>query len=114
MSNGENVYSMIAANIRKERKRLCISQIQLAERADVSLDTVKSIEGGRRAMSLDTYLRIVQALETTPTALLHGKQHKDYVERFSYMTVERSNKEMEFALHMLEQLLKGQDNYLRG
>ncbi len=114
MMSGENLYEIIAVNMRKERKRLCISQMQLAERADVSLDTVKSVENGRRAMSLDTYLRIVQALEITPTALLHEKHHKDYLERFTYMMVERSHQEMEFALYMLEQLLKGQDTYFQS
>lgn len=114
MISWENLYEIIAVNMRNERKRLCISQMQLAERADVSLDTVKSVENGRRAMSLDTYLRIVQALETTPTALLHEKHHKDYLERFTYMMVERSHQEMEFALYMLEQLLKGQDAYLQS
>lgn len=111
--SGENLYEIIAVNMKNERKRLCISQMQLAERADISLDTVKSVESGRRAMSLDTYLRIVQALETTPTALLHGKHHKEYLERFAYITGERSHQEMEFALHMLEQLLKGQDAYFQ-
>ena len=55
----EHIYEIIAANIRKERIRLGITQAELAERADVSLDTIKSVENGRRAMSLDTYLNIV-------------------------------------------------------
>ncbi len=42
-----------------------MSQAQLAEKADVSVDTVKSIESGRSSMSLCTFLRIVEALETT-------------------------------------------------
>ena len=55
----EHIYEIIAENIRKERIRLGITQAELAERADVSLDTIKSVENGRRAMSLDTYLNIV-------------------------------------------------------
>ena len=51
----KNLYGTIAGNIKKERKRLSISQVQLAEKADVSVDTIKSVENGRRAMSLDTY-----------------------------------------------------------
>ena len=35
-----------------------ITQAELAERADVSLYTIKSVENGRRAMSLDTYLNL--------------------------------------------------------
>lgn len=82
MSNEENIYSIIAGNIRRERKRLCLSQARLAERADISIDTIKSVERGKRAMSLDTYLRIVQALETTPLALMNKEQSEGYIERF--------------------------------
>lgn len=112
MSNGENLYEIIAGNIRKERKRLCISQAKLAERADVSVDTIKSVEKGRRAMSLDTYLSIVQALETTPLALISREQPEQYIERFVFLMNRRNEREIEFALHMMEQLLRGQDSYL--
>ena len=60
MGKREHIYEIIAENIRKERRRLGITQAELAERADVSLDTIKSVENGRRAMSLDTYLNIVR------------------------------------------------------
>ena len=59
MGKREHIYEIIAENIRKERIRLGITQAELAERADVSLDTIKSVENGRRATSLDTYLNIV-------------------------------------------------------
>lgn len=61
MGKREHIYEIIAENIRKERRRLGITQAELAERADVSLDTIKSVENGRRAMSLDTYLNIVHS-----------------------------------------------------
>ena len=66
MGNREHIYEIIAGNIRKERKRFGMTQAELAERADISLDTIKSVENGRRAMSLDTYLNIVHALESSP------------------------------------------------
>ena len=53
-------------------KEYKITQAELAERADVSLDTIKSVENGRRAMSLDTYLNIVHALESSPMVLMKG------------------------------------------
>lgn len=59
MENRGQIYEIIADNIRKERRRLGMTQAELAERADISLDTIKSVENGRRAMSLDTYLNIV-------------------------------------------------------
>lgn len=113
MQIGENLYEMIADNIRQERKRIGITQGQLAEKADLSIDTIKSVESGRRAMTLDTYLKIVQALETTPFRFIRDMDHgKDHIERFQCMTTERSDREIDFVLHIVEQILKGQDSYL--
>lgn len=110
----KELYAVIASNIKKERKKLCISQAGLAERAYISLDTVKGVESGRRAMSLDTFLRIVQALETTPMALMDNIQQEEYVARFLFLVAGRNGREIEFVLHMVEQLLKGHDRYLQN
>jgi len=111
MGNRENLYEIIADNIRKERKRLGMTQTELAERADISIDTIKSVENGRRAMSLDTYLNIVQALETSPMSLMGMEQPEKHIERFAYMMNQRNESEIEFVLHMVEQLLRGQASY---
>ncbi len=113
MEQGEKLYEIIADNIRKERKKLHISQGILAERAQVSIDTIKSIERGRRSMSLDTYLRIVEALDTTPLALMNREQTGYYIDRFVFMTKNCSSNQVEFVLHIVEELLKGQDYYLK-
>lgn len=112
MGREKQLYEVIAENIKKERKKLCITQGQLAERADLSLDTIKSVEHGRRAMSLDTYLKIVQALNTTPLALISWECSRKYIDRFICLMDRREENEIEFVLHMVEQLLKGQDCYL--
>ena len=112
MGNGKQLYEVIAGNIKIERRKLCITQGQLAERAGLSLDTIKSVEHGRRAMSLDTYLKIVQALNTTPLALMNWECSSGYIDRFICLIDRRDENEIEFVLHMVEQLLKGQDRYL--
>lgn len=112
MGREKQLYEVIAENIKKERKKLCITQGQLAERADLSLDTIKSVEHGRRAMSLDTYLKIVQALNTTPLVLMSREFPEEYIDRFICLVDKREENEIEFVLHMVEQLLKGQDCYL--
>lgn len=113
MRNTEELYVVIADNIRKERKRLYFSQGQLAERAEISIDTVKSVENGRRAMSLDTYLKIVQALGTTPLALMNREAAGYYTDRFAYIVKSCSRNEVEFILYMVEQMVKGQACYLK-
>lgn len=85
MGKREHIYEIIAENIRKERRWLGITQAELAERADVSLDTIKSVENGRMAMSLDTYLNIVHALESSPMVLMSQQHPKKRIERFAFM-----------------------------
>ena len=94
------------------RDRLGITQAELAERADVSLDTIKSVENGRRAMSLDTYLNIVHALESSPMVLMSQQHPEKHIERFAFMMNRCDEREIEFALHMIEQILRGQEDYL--
>lgn len=113
MDRMKNLYGTIAGNIKTKRKQHGISQEQLAEQAEVSVDTIKSIESGRRTMSLDTYIRIVQALDVPPFALLGRKNQEEYIEQFVFMMGKRSEGEIEFALHMVEQIFKGQDRYLK-
>lgn len=106
------LYETIAYNIRKEREKLYISQAQLAEKADVSVDTVKSIESGRRSMSLCTYLRIVDALETTPVNLMTKEQSDEYIDRLLFIMANCNARQREFILYMVERLIKGQEIFL--
>ncbi len=114
MYNRDNFYQNIAGNIRTVRKKLSISQSELAIRADISLDTVKSVENGRRSMSLDTYLSIVDALHTTPTALLCNDEPEQYTKRFAILMDNRDERQIEFALRLLEKILEEQDIYKVG
>lgn len=106
------LYETIAYNIKQERKKQYISQAQLAERADISVDTIKSIESGRRSMSLYTYLRIVDALHTTPEALMNKEDSDKYIDRMLFIMTNCNKKQRRFVLHMVEQLIKGQEKYL--
>lgn len=107
------LYQTIACNIRERRKQLCYSQAKLAEKADISVDTIKSIESGRRTMNLDTYLKIVEALETTPLGLIKDSAPEEWIDRLLFRTANFSSREINFVLHMVEQLLKGYEDYLK-
>ena len=96
MGKREHIYEIIAENIRKERRRLGITQAELAE----------------RAMSLDTYLNIVHALESSPMVLMSQQHPEKHIERFAFMMNRCDEREIEFALHMIEQILRGQEDYL--
>jgi transcriptional regulator with XRE-family HTH domain len=113
MWDWENLYKIIANNIRNKRKQLHMSQSRLAEKAGLSVDTIKSVEQGRRSMSLDTFLKIVDALQVAPQELINGAAFDVYVDRFTFMIDGRNEIEIEFALYVLEQILKGQDYYTK-
>jgi transcriptional regulator with XRE-family HTH domain len=113
MWDWENLYKIIANNIRNKRKQLHMSQSRLAEKAGLSVDTIKSVEQGRRSMSLDTFLKIADALQIAPQELINGAAFDVYVDRFTFMIDGRDEREIEFALYVLEQILKGQDYYTK-
>lgn len=60
--NYQNYYNIIVGNIKKCRKIREYSQEKLAERADLSLDTIKNIENKRSNFSLGTIGKIADAL----------------------------------------------------
>lgn len=63
-------YVLLGQNVRALRKKQGLSQEQLAERCDISTSFMGLIERGDRKMSLETLMTLVDALETTPDALL--------------------------------------------
>lgn len=60
----------LAKNMRVERARLDISQLKLAEKADVSLDTINMIERGIGNPRLSTIISIAKALEVDLNTLI--------------------------------------------
>jgi len=63
-------YKELAKNMRIERARLNISQLKLAEMADISLDTVNMIERGAGNPKLCTIIAIAKALNVDLNGLL--------------------------------------------
>jgi transcriptional regulator with XRE-family HTH domain len=61
---------VLGANIRRARKRLGLSQEDLAERADLHWTYVGSVERGERNISIDNICRLAWALGLHPTRLL--------------------------------------------
>ena len=64
----------IGGRIKTERKRLGISQEKLAEMVSVSPHYIYEIERGMKAMSLETLINIINALEISADYLIFGKQ----------------------------------------
>lgn len=63
-------YKRLGVRIREERKRLNLTQAQLAEAIDISDTYMGAIERGERSLTLDTLVRLVNRLGVTVDYLL--------------------------------------------
>lgn len=84
-----------------------------AEAADLSIDSIKRIEHGSRTMSLENFMRIVDALEIPLSYLLYEKLNEiPLTELKKNVLYDRSEKQKEYLLHMLEEMAKGMDRLI--
>ena len=60
----------LGKRIQLQRKRKRMSQYDLSDRIDKTPTFVSYIENGTKSMSLDTFVDMVNVLETTPNELL--------------------------------------------
>ena len=63
-------YKRLGTRIREERKRLNLTQAQLAEAIEISDTYMGAIERGERSLTLDTLVRLVNRLGVTVDYLL--------------------------------------------
>jgi predicted transcriptional regulator len=64
----------IAANVRRARTRLGLTQEQLAARADFEHRFIQRVERAKLDMRMSTFLRIADALEVAPSVLLRRRK----------------------------------------
>lgn len=68
----------IGKNIRKYRKEKDIRQDKLAEMADLSTNYIGMIERGEKVPSLETFLKICEALDVSADMLLADTNYNGY------------------------------------
>lgn len=73
-------YKIIGCRVKEHRQRQRISQATLAEMTDMSVSFISHIETARRQASLESLVRISNALGLTIDELLTGNQYYDTVE----------------------------------
>lgn len=106
----KDIKYIIADNVRLCRKRQNLTQAELAERAELSLDSIKRIESGKRTMSLENFLRLSNALHVPLSYLLYAQVDKiPEVERIQCILRERSERQKEYLVHMLQEMAAGMD-----
>lgn len=82
-----------------------LTQAELAERAYLSLDSIKRIESGKRTMSLENILRLLDVLHIPSSKLLYAQVDKiPEVELIQCILRERSENQKEYLLYMLQEM----------
>jgi transcriptional regulator with XRE-family HTH domain len=64
--NAKYIQELLAKNVRAARKRLGISQMKLAEKADLSAGYMNDVERARRWLGAETLARLASALHLRP------------------------------------------------
>lgn len=70
---GSDFLVQMGKRIQDRRKSLRLSQEELAERADISKQTVSRVENAQRELGAHNLLKIAKALEVSPDYLLTGE-----------------------------------------
>ncbi len=65
-------YKQIGRNLARRRKELKLKQFEVCERAEINDKYLSCIETARSIPSLEVFLRLCNALETTPDHILLG------------------------------------------
>lgn len=106
----KDIRYIIADNVKLYRKKENLTQMELAERAELSLDSIKRIEGGKRTMSLENFLRVSDALcIPLPYLLYEEKADTPEAEQIGEILAGRDSRQRKYLLHMLLEMEKELD-----
>lgn len=100
--------SIIVDNMRERRRILGISQEQLAERANLSVNYISKIEIGLKIPSLSTTIRIAKALEMEVSDIFANKTAKwiNETQEIGFTLHSLPDMEAEFLIKQFRDTLK--------
>ena len=97
-------YKRLGVRIREERKRLNLTQAQLAEAVDISDTYMGAIERGERSLTLDTLVRLVNRLGVTVDYLLADSvadNDSNIIEQFKQIIDQQPLERKQWAINVL-------------
>lgn len=100
-------YELLGSHIRKRRKEKKLTLEQLAEMLDVSTTFIGQIERAKGIPSLETLVKIANALETSTDSLLFGdlnakSGNAHFIKTISELTEDFTASEKELLLKNIE------------
>lgn len=69
-------YNLLGRRIARLRKERRLTQDKLSEKAEISNNYLSNIENGRSIPSLETLVRLCEAMEVTPDTVADGHRHR--------------------------------------
>ncbi|MCI1693400.1 helix-turn-helix domain-containing protein [Aneurinibacillus aneurinilyticus] len=97
-------YKLLGSRIRKKRLQLKLTQEKLAEIIGISNSYMGQIERGERILSLETLIKLANALGVTVDFLLQDSidlQNDVYINQFAQYIYGRSPKQKQMALDII-------------
>jgi len=108
----ETIYTSIGKKIRQERRRLRLTQEELAEKADISANFLGHIERGTKRPTLNTLMKIADVLQIPMGALFaaettYGLPPEDlFIKRFMSLVRDKKREEKELVLKIAKMILE--------
>ena len=105
-------YSLMGKRIREERRKLDLTQEQLAEDVNVSHPHIGQVERGESGISLEALIAISNRLGVTVDYLLSDyiKNEDEYLRQLWLRLVKnRSEKEQEMIINVVKAIINGLD-----
>ena len=89
----ETLMKEIGKRIKLRRKHLNITQEQLAESMDVSIQMISNVEQGKKAIRPENLVKLCRALNVSSDYILMGDSHKsssdDLTKKYELLSPER-------------------------
>ncbi len=108
----ETIYRMVGKKIREERKKLKLTQEELAEKADITANFLGHIERGTKRPTLNTLRKIADVLQIPMAALFATEKtyrlpKEDlFIKRFMSLLRDKRGKEKELVLKIAKMIFK--------
>ncbi|MCB5940307.1 helix-turn-helix domain-containing protein [bacterium 210820-DFI.6.52] len=98
---------LIGSRIREARLSRRMSQADLAAKANISLPHISNIENGKASMKLESFIRIIEALQVSADSLLRPdvpEVRSLYQSEFDELLADCSPKELDSILKIVREL----------
>lgn len=98
----KDIKYIIADNVKLYRRKQNSTQFALAEKAKLSIDSIKRIERGSRTMSLENFMKIADALAVPLSYFVYENLNEiPITECILNILNDKSGRQQEYLLHIL-------------